>query len=108
MSLSGLRMDGKLTNGMLTEENELWVGKAGTQRLEQTNGIFRQQNGRWHRRQNKFSKVWEQTEMVVRLTITYFNWVWCNSWTGDTAAERAGLALEPWTWQDITNYPTLL
>jgi insertion element IS1 protein InsB len=92
----------------LSEENELWVGKVGTQRLERTNGILRQQTGRWHRRQNKFSKVWEKTEMTVRLAITYFNWLWCNTWTRDTAAQRAGLALEPWSWRDITTYPTLL
>ena len=33
-----------------------------TQRLERTNGIVRQQTGRWHRRQNKLGKVWDQTE----------------------------------------------
>jgi insertion element IS1 protein InsB len=92
----------------LSDEVEHWVGKSGTQRLERTNGIVRQQNGRFHRRQNKFSKVWEQTACVVRLAITYFNWIWQNSWTKDTAAQRAGLALEPWSWWNITTYPTLL
>ena len=33
------------------------IGKKKTQRLERTNGILRQQIGRWHRRQNKFTKV---------------------------------------------------
>jgi insertion element IS1 protein InsB len=92
----------------LSDEVEHWVGKSGTQRLERTNGIVRQQNGRFHRRQNKFSKVGEQTACVVRLAITYFNWIWQNSWTKDTAAQRAGLALEPWSWWNITTYPTLL
>lgn len=92
----------------LSDESELWVGKLGTQRLERTNGILRQQTGRWHRRQNKFSKLWEQTERAVRLAITYFNRVWCNRWTGNTAAQRAGLALAPWNWWDIATYPTLL
>lgn len=92
----------------LSEAVEQWVGKSGTQRLERTNGIVRQQNGRFHRRQNKFSKVWEHPEMAVRLAITDFNWIWQNSWTHDTAAQRAGLALEPWSWWDITTYPTLL
>ncbi len=32
------------------------IGKQHTQRLERTNGIVRQQTGRWHRRQNKFGK----------------------------------------------------
>ena len=31
------------------------IGKENTQRLERTNGIIRQQTGRWHRRQNKFA-----------------------------------------------------
>ncbi|MGI0495397.1 IS1 family transposase [Alkalinema pantanalense CENA528] len=38
----------------LSESVERWVGKSGTQRLERTTGIVRQQNGRFHRRQNKF------------------------------------------------------
>jgi insertion element IS1 protein InsB len=46
--------------------------------------------------------------MGVRLAITYFNWIWQNSWTHDTAAQRAGLALEPWSWSNITTYPTFL
>jgi IS1 family transposase len=68
----------------LSDAVELWVGKSGTQRLERTNGMMRQQNARFHRRRNKFSKVWEQTERVVRLAIT------------------------PWSWWNITTYPTLL
>jgi IS1 family transposase len=43
----------------LSDAVELWVGKSGNQRLECTNGLIRQQNGRFHRRQNKSSKVWE-------------------------------------------------
>ena len=41
------------------------IGKDQTQQLERTNGIVRQQTGRWHRRQNKFAKVWEQTERRI-------------------------------------------
>ena len=33
------------------------IGKAQTQQLERTNGILRQQTGRWHRRQNKFALI---------------------------------------------------
>jgi hypothetical protein len=51
------------------------VGKEGTQRLERTNGILRQQTGRWHRQQNKFAKVWEQTKVTARLVVSYFNWM---------------------------------
>ncbi len=36
-----------------------YIGKDKTQRLEHTNGIVRQQIGRWYRRQNKFGKLWE-------------------------------------------------
>jgi insertion element IS1 protein InsB len=39
-----------------------YIGKDKTQRLERTNGIVRQQTGRWHRQQNKFGKVWQQTK----------------------------------------------
>lgn len=42
------------------------IGKENTQRLERTNGISRQQTGRWHRRQNKFAKVWQKTENITR------------------------------------------
>ena len=41
-----------------------YIGKDKTQRLERTNGIVRQQTGRWHRRQNKFGKLWEQTTVT--------------------------------------------
>ena len=34
------------------------IGTYQTQHKERTNGIVRQQIGRWHRRQNKFGKVW--------------------------------------------------
>jgi insertion element IS1 protein InsB len=48
-----------LRERILPEEVEHWLSKAGNQRIERTNGIIRQQNGRWHRRQNKFGKIWE-------------------------------------------------
>lgn len=82
------------------------IGKENTQRLERTNGILRQQTGRWHRRQNKFGKLWEQTKVTTRLVISYFNWIWQHSRTGDSAAQRAGLATRPWFWHDIATCPT--
>jgi IS1 family transposase len=84
-----------------------FISKVLTQRLERTNGCLRQQTGRWHRRQNKFSKAWEQTKIALRLVITYFNWIWRHSCLGTTAAQRAELAVRPWTWNDIAVYPTL-
>ncbi len=83
------------------------IGKDRTQRLERTNGIVRQQTGRWHRRQNKFGKVWEQTKVTTRLVVSYFNWIWQHSRFKSTAAQRAGLASRSWTWHDIATYPTL-
>ena len=71
------------------------TGKENTQRLERTNGIVRQQTGRWHRRQNKFGKLWEQIEVTARLVVSYFNWIWQHSRTKDSAAQRAGLASKP-------------
>jgi len=61
---------------VLPPEFQHHIGKDNTQRLERTNGIVRQQTGKWHRRQNKFGKVWEQTKITARLVVSYFNWVW--------------------------------
>jgi insertion element IS1 protein InsB len=85
-----------------------YIGKDKTQRLERTNGIIRQQNGRWHRRQNKFGKRWAQTEMTTRLIVSYFNWIWPHSRFKTTAAQRAGLTQIPWTWHDLITYPTII
>jgi hypothetical protein len=38
---------------LCSNEIEHYISKALTQRVERTNGILRQQTGRWHRRQNK-------------------------------------------------------
>lgn len=84
------------------------VGKENTQRLERSNGIVRQQTGRWHRRQNKFGKLWRQTQNTTRLVVSYFNWIWQHSRFHDTAAQRAGLTTHPWSWNNIATYPTLL
>ncbi|MEO0521147.1 MAG: IS1 family transposase, partial [Cyanobacteria bacterium P01_A01_bin.116] len=43
-----------------------------------------------------------------RLVTGYFNWIWRHSRSGDTAAQRAGLAARPWSWHDMASYPTLL
>ena len=76
---------------VLPSEIQHDIGKDKTQRLERTNGILRQQTGRWHRRQNKFGKVWEQTKVTTRLVVSYFNWIWQHSRLKNTAAQRAGL-----------------
>ncbi|MDE5068074.1 MAG: hypothetical protein O4752_02555 [Trichodesmium sp. St4_bin8_1] len=54
--------------------------------LERTNGIIRQQTSRWHRRQNKFGKLWPQTKVTVRLVSAYFNWIWVHSHKENTTA----------------------
>ena len=74
---------------VLPDEIEHYISKALTQRSERTNGIVRQQTGRWHRRQNKFSKAWQQTKVTLRLVVSYFNWIWHHSCLGTTAAQRA-------------------
>lgn len=91
----------------LSDEIDHYISKVLTQRLERTNGILRQQTGRWHRRQNKFGKNWEQTKVTLRLIISYFNWIWLHSRLGTTAAQRADLTSAPWTWRDFAVYPTL-
>ena len=93
---------------VLGTEYEHYIGKDQTQRLERTNGIVRQQTGRWHRRQNKFGKIWEQTEITTRLVVSYFNWIWSNIRWGTRAAQRAGLTSRRWTWNDLVCYPTVL
>ncbi len=45
-------------------------GKERTQGLERTNGILRQQAGRWHHQQNKFGKQWEQAKVTTRLVVS--------------------------------------
>lgn len=92
---------------VLGEEYDHYIGKDRTQRLERTNGIVRQQTGRWHRRQNKFGKIWEQTAITTRLVVSYFNWIWSNIRWGTTAAQRAGLTSRQWNWNDIVTYPTV-
>ncbi len=66
------------------------IGKDKTQRLERTNGIVRQQSGRWHRRQNmrdwrgnpssansrKFGKLWEQTDCDNSISRQLLQLVW--------------------------------
>jgi len=93
---------------VLGDEVSHIVGKEKTQQLERTNGIVRQQTGRWHRRQNKFAKAWGQTEVTVRLIVSYFNWIWVHSRKKNTAAMREGLAGKPWSWNKLLSYPTLI
>lgn len=92
---------------VLPPEIQHHIGKDRTQRLERTNGIVRQQTGRWHRQQNKFGKVWDMTKVTTRLVVSYFNWIWQHSRFKSTAAQRAGLTSRSWTWNDIATYPTL-
>jgi hypothetical protein len=93
---------------VLPLEVQHYIGKDKTQRLERTNGIVRQQTGRWHRLQNKFSKLWEQTKLTVRLVVSYFTAIWLHSHFKTTAAQRAGLATHFWTWHELVTYPTII
>ena len=93
---------------VLAEHINHEIRKKNTQRLERTNGILRQQTGRWHRRQNKFGKVWEQTKVTTRLVVSYFNWIWENTRSKTTAAQRAELTDKRWLWNDLATYPTVL
>ena len=61
----GIPTVGKGMSAFLTPEVTHIIGKDKTQRIERTNGIIRQQTGRWHRRQNKFGKLWEQTKVTT-------------------------------------------
>ncbi len=65
---------GGYEQALCRDQIEHYISKALTQRVERTNGILCQQTRRWHRGQNKFSQVWKQTEVTLRLVISYFNW----------------------------------
>ena len=54
-----------------------------------------QQTGRCHSLQNKYTKVWQQTEATVRLFVSYFNWIGIHSEKKNKAAMRAGLVNNP-------------
>ena len=86
------------------DEVDHFITKVLTQRLERINGSLRQQTGRWHRRQNKFSKIWEQTKVALRLIITYFNWIWLHSCLRTTAARASRFNL---TTLDLERYCSL-
>ncbi|GEM_PF-7115653 len=45
-------------------------------------------------------KLWQKTEMTVRLMVSYFNWIWQHSHLKTTAAQWAGLSEQPWIWHD--------
>ncbi len=61
---------------VLPPEVQHHIGKDKTQRLERTNGIVRQQTGRWHRRQNKFGKVWELSDCDDAINRELLQLVW--------------------------------
>jgi len=86
------------------DEIKHYISKALTQRLERTNGIVRQQTGRWHRRQNKFSKLWQQTKVTLRLIISYFNWIWVHSRARDYSCSKGRPNL---TTLDLGRYSSL-
>ncbi len=84
------------------------IGKDQTQQLERTNGIVRQQTGRWHRRSEQVcGHLGSRPFATVRLVVSYFKWIWVHSRKKNTAAMRAELAIAPWGWHDMITYPTL-
>ena len=86
---NGILMIGADMKGFYHLKSFITLVKDKTQRLERTNGIVRQQTGRWHRRQNKFGKVWEQSKLTARLVVSYFNWIWKHSRLPTTAAPKS-------------------
>jgi hypothetical protein len=47
-------------------------------------------------------------KVTTRLVVSYFNWYGLHSRLKTTAAQRAGLTQQPWTWHDLVTYPTIL
>lgn len=68
---------------VFTPEITHFIGKENTQRLDRKNGIVCQQTGRWHKRQNRFGELWEQTEVTARLVVSYVNWIWQHTRSKD-------------------------
>lgn len=101
-------MSGEVMIRVLPPEILHHIGKNKTQRLARTNGIVRQQTGRWHRRQNKFGKVWELCEGDNPISGELLQLIWQHSRFKTTAAQRAGLMLQPWTWHALITYPTIV
>ncbi|MCY7392720.1 MAG: hypothetical protein LH647_14900 [Leptolyngbyaceae cyanobacterium CAN_BIN12] len=42
------------------------------------------------------------------IVVSYFNWIWQHSRFKTTAAQRAGLTVQPWTWHGLLTYPTII
>ena len=59
---------------------------------------------------SKTKQIWQsmETKVTARLVVIYFNWIWVHSRHKNTAAQRAGLTQEQWTWNDLVIYPTLI
>ena len=100
-------MSGVAMSGYYHLKLDTTLAKTVRERLERTKGILRQQTGRWHRQQNKFGKEWEQTKVTARLVVSYFNWRSEHSRLGTTAAQRASLASESWSWHVFATFSTL-
>ena len=43
----------------------------------------------------------------MRLAIAYLNWIWVHSRKENTGAQRAELAIAPWSRNDLITYSTL-
>ena len=45
--------------------------------------------------------MWEQTEIMTRLAISYFNWIWSNIRWRNAAVQKARLTNQQWIWHII-------
>jgi hypothetical protein len=46
--------------------------------------------------------------VTIGLVVSYFNWIWKHSRFQTTAAQRANLTTESWTWNDLATYFTII
>ena len=83
------------------------IAKNHTQQLERTSGIIRQQLGRWRRWQNKFGKLWQQTEVTVRLAMATL--IGCGFMVAKKILLPKELrnAIAFWSGNDLITFPTL-
>lgn len=82
-------MDGGGYQRVLPREINHQIGN--NQRLERTKGIPRQQGDGIEDRTNlpKYG-----SDLILRLVISYFSWIWVHSLLGTTAAQRTELTDE--------------
>lgn len=76
-------------------------GQLCTSHVERHNLTVRMQNRRWTRLTNAFSKRWENHVLMFALFVAWYNFCRPHMTLGATPAVAAGLAMTPWTVEEL-------